>query len=84
MPGSQLRPADRRTRRAFWTDATTHVDGLLRALSQRECWDLLSSHHVGRISYVDGDGPIVLPLNYVAFEGGIWIRTASYDQLGCT
>lgn len=63
------------------TPATTHVDGLLRALSQRECWDLLSSHHVGRISYVDGDGPTVLPLNYVAFEGGIWIRTASYNQL---
>lgn len=64
------------------THPTTHVDGLLRTLSTRECWDLLASHHVGRISYVDGDGPIVLPLNYVAFEGGIWVRTASHNQLG--
>lgn len=63
------------------THQTTRVDGLLRTLSQRECWDLLASHHVGRISYVERGGPVVLPVNYAAFEKGIWIRTASYTQL---
>lgn len=60
---------------------TTATDGRMRAMSQRECWDILATHDTGRISYVQGDGPIVLPMNYQAHDGAIWVRTASYTQL---
>lgn len=56
-------------------------NGLLRTLSKRECWDLLVSHETGRVCYVQAGAPMVLPMNYQAFEKGIWIRTASYTQL---
>lgn len=62
-------------------DNVQHRDGRLRELSQDECWSLLSEHQVGRISYVDVDGPVILPLNYLAADGSIWVRTASYNQL---
>ena len=58
-----------------------HEGGRLRELSQDECWSLLAEHQVGRISYVDGDGPVIIPINYVTGGGSIWVRTASYNQL---
>lgn len=56
-------------------------DGLLRELTEAECWAHLAEHEVGRLAYADRVGPIVLPLNYVARDGSIWLRTASYNQL---
>ncbi|WP_445257430.1 pyridoxamine 5'-phosphate oxidase family protein [Nocardioides aurantiacus] len=55
--------------------------GVLRELSEVECWKHLVHGTVGRIAYVDPAGPVVLPLNYVVQDGLIWFRTASYDQL---
>jgi uncharacterized protein len=60
---------------------TDGVHGLLHELTQEQCWQLLSEHHVGRIGYVERDGPVVLPLNYQVHEGRLYLRTASYNQL---
>lgn len=56
-------------------------DGLLHDLTVAECWKVLSSNLVGRIGYVDGEGPVIVPLNYQVHAGKIWLRTASYNQL---
>jgi len=63
------------------TAATTRTDGVLRELSEPECRQHLSHGTVGRIAYVDPDGPVILPLNYVVQDEQLWIRTASYNQL---
>ena len=33
-------------------------------LEADECWALLEARHLGRLAFVDQDGPIVLPINY--------------------
>lgn len=55
--------------------------GRLRELTHDECWQHLAARSVGRIGYVERGGVVVLPLNYVAQDGLIWVRTASYNQL---
>ncbi|WP_148616312.1 pyridoxamine 5'-phosphate oxidase family protein [Nocardioides rubriscoriae] len=60
---------------------STRRDGLLHELTEAECWAHLRSHHLGRIAYVvDGD-PHIVPLNYLARDGLLWLRTTSYSQL---
>ena len=56
-------------------------DGLLRELSEAECWAHLTAHTVGRLAYVDQDGPLIVSLNYLAQDGRIWLRTAAYNQV---
>ncbi len=56
-------------------------NGLLRELSTEECWAHLTAHSLGRIAYVDRDGPLILPFNYLARDGLIWLRTVSYSSL---
>lgn len=60
---------------------TAQIDGLLRELTQDECWQLLSDHSMGRIGYVDRGGPVVLPFNYQVHEGRLYVRTASHNQM---
>ena len=60
---------------------TDPADGLLRKLSRDECWQRLSEHTMGRIGYVDRDGPVILPLNYQVHDGRLLLRTASYTQM---
>jgi hypothetical protein len=55
--------------------------GRLHELSERDCWARLAEHEVGRLAYVQGDGPTIVPLNYLAQDGKVWLRTASYNQL---
>ena len=59
----------------------THSDGTLHELDEAACWDHLAAASVGRIAYVDVDGPVVIPLNYTVHEGAIWMRTAAYAAL---
>ena len=59
----------------------TRTDGLLRELTHQECWDHLSAHSLGRIAYVVDGGPTILPFNYLALDGLIWLRTTSYSEL---
>lgn len=47
----------------------------LEPLEIDECLRLLDSRYVGRIAFVDGGLPQVLPLNYRFHEGAIVFRT---------
>lgn len=44
-------------------------------LSERECIDLLSSHHFGRMAVHGPEGLAIFPVNYVWNEGRVAIRT---------
>ncbi|TQJ31316.1 pyridoxamine 5'-phosphate oxidase family protein [Microbacterium sp. SLBN-146] len=46
-------------------------------LSTADCWSLLERERLGRWAVTATDGaPDIFPVNYVAFEGAIYIRTA--------
>ena len=45
-------------------------------LSTAECWDLLEHERVGRLAVTGNDGaPDIFPVNYVAYEGSLYIRS---------
>jgi nitroimidazol reductase NimA-like FMN-containing flavoprotein (pyridoxamine 5'-phosphate oxidase superfamily) len=44
-------------------------------LSHDECVKLLASSSVGRIAVVDGDQPVILPVNYTYTDDGIILHT---------
>jgi nitroimidazol reductase NimA-like FMN-containing flavoprotein (pyridoxamine 5'-phosphate oxidase superfamily) len=49
----------------------------LRALSDPECWRLLSSHDLGRVALLVDDWPQVFPVNYAAGEQSVVFRSAA-------
>ena len=55
--------------------------GSLQELSSRECFELLAQKVVGRVAYVNDDGPVVLPVNYVVDKGSILFRTSAASSL---
>lgn len=51
-------------------------------LTTAECWGLLQATQLGRLAVVhSGGGPDVFPVNYVAHEGALYIRTARDKKL---
>ncbi|GAA3784778.1 hypothetical protein GCM10022206_25380 [Streptomyces chiangmaiensis] len=56
-------------------------------LTAKECWDLLSTHGVGRLAVPIGSGPVIVPVNYSLHEGAIVFRTnphtAPSQAVGC-
>ena len=60
-------------------------DGVLAELSLDECVELLGSQPVGRIAFISGEAPMVLPVNYrlVKRAGPHWllIRTRGGSSL---
>lgn len=51
-------------------------------LSTAECWTLLEGDQLGRLALVDGEGhPDIFPVNYVAHEGAVYVRTAQDVKL---
>jgi uncharacterized protein len=57
--------------------------GHLRELSETECRELLTEHRVGRVAWEagDGQGPVVLPVNY-RFDGEhVTFRTSPHSVL---
>jgi nitroimidazol reductase NimA-like FMN-containing flavoprotein (pyridoxamine 5'-phosphate oxidase superfamily) len=42
----------------------------LKHLSRQECVDAVRSENVGRVVFVDGEGPAALPVNYVLTDDG--------------
>jgi uncharacterized protein len=55
--------------------------GRLLELDETECWELVGSREVGRVAYVDGLGPMVLPLTYSTHGRSVLFRVAPYSQL---
>ena len=47
----------------------------LDVLDREECLRLLGAHHVGRVAFVDGGHPMVLPVNYVLDGEAVVFRT---------
>ena len=51
--------------------------GSLQELSREECFELLVEKVVGRVAYVNDDGPVVLPVNYVVDRESVLFRTSA-------
>lgn len=59
-------------------DRTTRVE----RLPASTCWELLQSVQLGRLAVDNADGaPDIFPVNYVAHEGALFIRTARDAKL---
>lgn len=70
------------TRRSDEAGASPAADRRrLRELSVDACLELLAAHHVGRVAVDDGDGPVVLPVNYVLDQGSVLFRTDEGSKL---
>jgi hypothetical protein len=50
-------------------------DASIESLDEAECVDLLETHHFGRLAFVIGGDPMVLPVNYVYADGRVAFRT---------
>jgi nitroimidazol reductase NimA-like FMN-containing flavoprotein (pyridoxamine 5'-phosphate oxidase superfamily) len=57
------------------------VIGALVALGARECRDLLTSHHLGRISFAVRGSPMIVPVNYVYEHPFVVLRTGTGTKL---
>ena len=51
------------------------MPGRHEKLDPDECWSLLDTTTVGRLGFATDDGIVVLPVNFIAFEGSIYVRT---------
>lgn len=54
----------------------------LHELSYRDCRALLDAESVGRCAVSTPDGPHIVPVNYWADGGSVFLRTAPYTVLG--
>ncbi len=80
-PTTPISPTTPRTPTTPTSSTRGGASGPLRELTTEECWAHLADRGVGRMAYVDRDGPVIVPLNYRVHGGQVWVRTASYDQL---
>lgn len=56
--------------------------GAIDILDEPECWRLLRSQSVGRFVFLEGRGPVALPVNYVVLEEGrVAFRTLPHGPL---
>jgi Predicted flavin-nucleotide-binding protein len=58
------------------------TNSTVERLTTAECWGLLQATRLGRLAAMHPDGgPDVFPVNYVAHEGALYIRTARDRKL---
>jgi len=50
-------------------------------LDEGSCWGLLETAGVGRLVWVDADGPVAVPVNVAVSDGAVVIRTAAYSAM---
>ncbi|MFT4262332.1 MAG: pyridoxamine 5'-phosphate oxidase family protein [Nocardioides sp.] len=50
-------------------------------IGEKESWELLAERPICRVGWNGSDGPDVLPLNYVVFDGALWLRTSAHSAL---
>jgi nitroimidazol reductase NimA-like FMN-containing flavoprotein (pyridoxamine 5'-phosphate oxidase superfamily) len=56
----------------------------LETLTDRECVELLTANHFGRIAFALDGAPMILPVNYVYAEPSVVIRTGPGTKLAST
>ena len=56
--------------------------GRLTEMPAGECLSLMGSTSVGRVAFVDEDGPVVLPVNYVLDGGTVLFCTSAANTIG--
>jgi nitroimidazol reductase NimA-like FMN-containing flavoprotein (pyridoxamine 5'-phosphate oxidase superfamily) len=50
-------------------------------LDEETCWSLMESAGIGRLAWVDADGPVAVPVNIAVSQGAVVIRTAAYSAM---
>ena len=55
--------------------------GNFAELSEAECQQLLAQHTAGRVGFMAGDGPQILPVTYQYRTGSVIFRTSPYGPL---
>jgi nitroimidazol reductase NimA-like FMN-containing flavoprotein (pyridoxamine 5'-phosphate oxidase superfamily) len=55
--------------------------GSFSELSEAECKQLLAQHTAGRVGFMVGDGPQILPVTYQYRTGSVIFRTSPYGPL---
>jgi uncharacterized protein len=50
-------------------------------LTDGDCRKLLGERRLGRLAFVDADGPVILPVNYALDEGSVVFRTDPGSKL---
>jgi len=55
--------------------------GNFAELSETECKELLRQHAVGRVGFMAGEGPQILPVTYQYRAGSVIFRTSPYGPL---
>lgn len=53
----------------------SHRPGRFDVIGEEECWRLLDVAVVGRLGFTTDTGVTILPVNFVAFEQRIYVRT---------
>ncbi|GLW64062.1 hypothetical protein Arub01_23060 [Actinomadura rubrobrunea] len=56
-------------------------EAVLEELDREECLRLVAPGGVGRVAFNDGEGPAVIPVNYVMDDGAVLFRTAIAGRL---
>ncbi len=59
----------------------THAQSGMEIIPLTQCLGLLASQPVGRLAFVAGDQPMVLPVNYALYGGVIVFRTGEGSKL---
>lgn len=61
-----------------------HAHSGMEIISRRECLRLLAGRNVGRLGFLVGDQPMVLPVNYVLRGNEVVFRTGEGTKLEVT
>ena|ERR1700722_10750500 len=53
----------------------SNENSVYEEISDNECLELLAGSRLGRIAVVEGDQPMIFPVNYAFYEGTVVFRT---------
>jgi len=53
----------------------------LTDLTDAEIWTQLESSDLARIAWTTSSGPEILPVNFVTYDGSVWLRTTAHSSM---
>lgn len=56
-------------------DSDDSSERYFEPLGRQQCFDLIESHHLGRIAWQAADRPQILPITYALHQGSVYFRT---------